>query len=40
MEVVSNSSDDAAAALQGDPKDIEVVKKSTCQTMAHVRCGY
>jgi hypothetical protein len=28
VECVSNASDEAAAALKGDPKDIEVVKKS------------
>lgn len=32
VEVVSQASDDAAAALQGDPKNIEVVKKSMLQS--------
>lgn len=32
VEVVSQASDDAAAALQGDPKNIEVVQKSMLQS--------
>ena len=31
MEYVGNVSDEADAALVGDPKDIEVVKKSELQ---------
>jgi len=35
VEVVSQASDDAAAALQGDPKNIEVVKKWLSQKHNH-----
>ncbi len=35
VEIVTNSSDDAAGALQGDPANIEVVKQSMSQLPCH-----
>jgi hypothetical protein len=35
VEIVTNSSDDAAGALQGDPANIEVVKQSMSQLPYH-----